>query len=37
MNLNVLDQIPVQLSGKPKFHYLKKLSLKYIQNALYAK
>lgn len=37
MNLNVLDQIPVQLSGKPKFHCLKKLSPKYIQNALYAK
>lgn len=37
MNLNVLDQILVQLSGKPKFHYLKKLSPKYIKNALYAK
>lgn len=37
MNLNMLDQIPVQLSEKPKHPYLKKPNSKYIKNALYAK
>lgn len=37
MNLNMLDQVPVHLSGKPKFHYLKKLNPMYIKNTLYAK
>lgn len=32
MNLNMLDQIPVQLSEKPKYHYHKKPKLKIHEN-----
>lgn len=38
MNLDMLDQILVQPSEKPKYHYLKKnLNPKYIKIAFYAK